>query len=352
MRSYIFIICMLFFGMVYADNSVQGIIINQNGVPIPDAQITIGNWYIDNRSTPMTTVSSQYGTFFINNLKKGMQSIQISCPGFMEYEDTIVIDQGSNREKFVLIRDFSETMSSETIVRFSGRVVSTETGQPLSNASITVGSKHVFTNKYGRFTVQLYKGSSMCIVSAKGYHTLTEKVILNRSRKGHEFRLLKKHEYVEIKGTVVEYGSGLKVGSAKVKLLNRLGISKSDGTYNISNVKTGSYNIQVFHNDYKPYNKRITLHPGRNIHDIILQLENCLGTVTGTVLEYATGNPVVGAKVFIGNSITATNSAGEYTLDNIQLGKHKIIVLKNQKCIYNKVMHCNGKIQVYDILIK
>ncbi|MFS0766942.1 carboxypeptidase regulatory-like domain-containing protein [Peribacillus phoenicis] len=139
-----------------------------------------------------------------------------------------------------------------------------------------------------------------------------------------------------VSGTVTDL-NGTPIANATVRLLNGnetvlgTGITSEDGTYTISGLPPFTLNIIVTASGFSTFIAAITLSPGEVQTGIDFSLAANPGSLTGTVTEVTTGNPLAGASVVVRNTsgiIVAssyTNTDGSYTIQNLAPGQYSTV---------------------------
>ena len=139
----------------------------------------------------------------------------------------------------------------------------------------------------------------------------------------------------EIVGTVTDAGSGQPINGATVMLMDdaydvETTTTAADGTYTYEDVEPGQYVLAAEADGFEQSaNTSVTVADGETVTaDFALTPEGGSepedGTVTGTVTDEATGDPIDGAEVDKDGRTTTTGPQGDYTFDDVEPGTYTV----------------------------
>ncbi len=129
-----------------------------------------------------------------------------------------------------------------------------------------------------------------------------------------------------VSGTVIDSNTANPIVGAIVNILDSEVKTEVDGTYTLNNIPYAE-NLSLTIQDprYETYNHTFTLKQERHI--INAELISLIGTVSGTVTDADTGNPIPGAVVRLMDKEVKTEADGIFTLyDNSYVGDHILTV--------------------------
>ena len=130
--------------------------------PLDDVRVTIAGTYFS------TTTDSQ-GNYTITHIPPDTYDIIASKVGYQTYIESDVVIEAD------VILELNFNLEPATTVSITGRVIASDTNQPVENASVTISGyadfPAVYTNSLGNFTVpSVYSGQSYYItITATGY---------------------------------------------------------------------------------------------------------------------------------------------------------------------------------------
>ncbi|MBI3696727.1 MAG: carboxypeptidase-like regulatory domain-containing protein [Acidobacteria bacterium] len=133
-----------------------------------------------------------------------------------------------------------------------------------------------------------------------------------------------------VAGVVRNAGNGQPISGATISVANTslTTSSKSDGTYTLNNVPSGSQTLNASSSGFVSAQVSVSVVAGQTLtQDISLSPATTgLGAVTGTVRNASNGQPISGATIAVaGTSLTTTSgSDGAYTLNNVPAGSRTL----------------------------
>ncbi len=237
---------------------------------------------------------------------------------------------------------FSGTASAQ-FGSISGRVTDEVTGYPIAGAAITVSGIYCvwYTDTTGHYLCDsIPPGSYQVNASKEGYvpETYPDSVIVvaGENTPNIDFALTPTGEYGSISGRVTDEETGLPIIMAH---LTAIGVdnwcygeawSDTGGYYSISNLCPGTYQVNAYAQGYVPetYPESVIVIAGENIPDIDFALTPTgePGSISGTVRDANTGEPIPGAYVWaygeFGHGVARTDSLGQYTIFDLSAGDY------------------------------
>jgi len=219
-----------------------------------------------------------------------------------------------------------------------GTITDVSTGGPLSGVLITVTGASTWTAttiENGSYKINDVTPGSVTISAAKtGYYSVTGTGIIPLGGTLTFSPSLSTAPPATttsgIKGKVTDSNSGLPIQGALVTIspapIGMVSLAtNSSGMVAQNNIEPGTYTISIDAANYTGQIYTATIVAG-NVTDfgtISLSPRPLSTTITGKVMDLSTGQPIVGADVFIVGTTTTvkTDSSGAYTIANItQLG--------------------------------
>lgn len=144
-----------------------------------------------------------------------------------------------------------------------------------------------------------------------------------------------------ISGTITDSVTGLPIAGAKVTAggCGRQATTGDDGTYTIANLAPGSYTVRAMkcHAYYaKSYPTPVRVEQGQAVTGIDIALKPMgggggSGSISGTVIDAVTSEPIVGAKVTAGGCgrQAVTGDDGTYTIAGLADGSYTVKAMKS-----------------------
>ncbi|MED4278752.1 carboxypeptidase regulatory-like domain-containing protein, partial [Priestia megaterium] len=135
--------------------------------------------------------------------------------------------------------------------------------------------------------------------------------------------------------------NGSPLSNATVRIIDEnetllgTGISSLDGIYTVGGLPPGTYGIVVTDTNFSTVTSGLTLAPGDIRTGVNFILVANSGTLTGTVTNLSTGNPISGVTVTIRNILglvvgtTFTNVDGRYTIQTLAPGEYNVSFFEN-----------------------
>ncbi|MGV8123522.1 MAG: carboxypeptidase regulatory-like domain-containing protein [Candidatus Xenobiia bacterium LiM19] len=212
-----------------------------------------------------------------------------------------------------------------------GFVTDTDSGAPLENVNVAVGSTSALTDGSGYFELDGIKAGTRTIIASKtGYAAYTGSVVVHADAAATcSFSMTANTPTGTVSGTVTDSGTGKPVGDATVSIEATETDTGSDGRYRLAGIETGSRTIKIIKTGYQTYTAQVTVAAGANSCNAAIAPVSTSGSIEGKVTDAATGKPLQGAEVKGGSSAGTTDESGVYTLAGIQAGDCAVTVSKD-----------------------
>lgn len=222
----------------------------------------------------------------------------------------------------------------------SGTVTDADSGAPIAGAFVRAQVSGVrgwnidFTGVDGAYTIDdLEPGTYDVTVSRFGYALASETVdVVDGVTTTADFSLVPP-AYGGITGTVTDSGTGDPLDGAWVVVTagwfhTRFDRTDEDGTYTLENVLTGDQVVRVWKWGYFSASADVDVVAGEtSVADVALDTLT-FGTLTGTVTDATTAEPIEGAWVRVGWRFGVTDADGSYTLEDVVTGDRNVRVSK------------------------
>jgi uncharacterized surface anchored protein len=143
-----------------------------------------------------------------------------------------------------------------------------------------------------------------------------------------------------ISGTVTDSATGLPIEGVKVAAGccgGRYAYTNADGQYTIAELAAGDYQVKATKEGYvmKMYPERVHVEEGQAVTGIdfaLAALAGGSGSISGTVYDKTTNEPIEGVKVIAGHChggrYAYTNADGQYTITGLADGSYTVKAMK------------------------
>ena len=293
--------------------SVKGTVTDKDtGSPVGDALVSIG-------STEVRTGSDGY--FDLNGIPAGTQQIHAQKTGYENYSASLEVKAGKT-----VFNDIAMTPEPTTgTVR--GAVSNKDTGSPVENALVSIGSTETYTDSGGTYQLTgIPSGTQTVLASHSGFENYSGSVeAVAGETVFHDFSMTPKPTTGTVMGRVTDKDTGSGLEDAVVSVSSEKTQSDSRGDYEITGVKAGTRMVISLKTGFKNYFSSTEVKAGEIVFDDIAMMpEPTTGSVKGIVTDKDTGSPVGDARVSIGSIKTMSDANGQYELGGIGEGSHEI----------------------------
>jgi Carboxypeptidase regulatory-like domain/IPT/TIG domain len=281
--------------------------------------------------TPSCTATSTdtSGTYTLANLAAGTYQVTVAKTGYATQTIPVTVTSGSAAKQ-----DFSMTPATGSI---SGTVSDSVTSNPISGASVSCTGTPICTGtttaSNGTYTLSnLASGTYSVQVTASGYGNGSASVSVTSGANSPQGFSLTPNPG-SITGTVTDSVTGTPISGANITC----SVSPSctgtttagDGTYKLSSLNEGTYQVTAAATNYGSSTIGVTVGPGGTPTQNFALTPNS-GSISGTVSDSVTHNPIFGASVSCSGppscTPTTTDSGGTYLLNNLTEGSYQVMV--------------------------
>ena len=233
-----------------------------------------------------------------------------------------------------------ETSTPTTGSTVSGTVTDSATNNPISGASVSIGSLSDTTSSSGSYTIpNVPVGSDSISVSYVGYNTATQPVTVTAGQTSTI--------NIQLTPVPVTSGSGTVFGTIHDSVTNvgiqgitisistdppRAFTTGAGGIFIIPNIPAGTYTISAAGTDYNENTTSVTVVSSQTIisrFTLTPMTVTTTSSISGTITD-SVGNTISGAVVIISTDPemnTVTNNAGVFTFSNVPAGTYEITVI-------------------------
>lgn len=313
----------LHFSLESLTGGISGTILHMDTEePLENASVavTIGSYTI-------VYYSGVDGSYNVPNVPPGTYAITVSLTGFNTtvVEDIVVVSG--------VITDGIDVLLAEKLPSISGRVVHSDTEEPLEGANISITVEDytitVKSNANGSYRLwDIPPGSYTITISLTGFNTTILEDVVVLSGVTTEIADVLLTEKETILSGVVKAGTVLLVG-ANVSLVGTslYGLSSVDGEYEIRNIPVGTYTVVASLLGYDNATiLNVQIDRGSEIRLNINLTGKLGGMLYGVVVDESTGNSLAGVRVtLLPQRETITNIYGEFQFTGLESGDYTLM---------------------------
>jgi hypothetical protein len=313
------------FALVPNQGSIGGTVTNSvTTLPISGASITCTG-----TPTCSGTTTAANGTYALSSLTEGIYQVTASAPGYATSTTPVSVTAGAT----VTGANFALIPATGSI---TGRVTDKVTSANIAGASVTCTGtptcSGTTTATDGTYTLSnLAAGTYTVQVVASGYGTQSASVPVTAGLATQNFNLVPNPG--SITGTVTDSVTGVPISGASVTCTGTLTCTPtatgSDGTYTLSNLTEGTYQVTFAANEYGSQSPNVNVGPGGTATESPVLVPNS-GSISGTVSDSVSGNPIPGASVSCTGTPACTGmttgSDGSYLLSPLNEGNYSVTV--------------------------
>ena len=275
-------------------------------------------------STPNgSTVTDDSGSYSIAGVTAGNVTISASASGYVVYTGTVTVTAGANTEDDLSLTSLANTGT------VTGVATDANTGSSLAGVNVTFSGGSATADDSGNFTLSnVPAGNQSLLASLSGYSDQSfSVVVIAQQSVTQNVSLTAVPTTGSIVGVVTDNTSGSPVGNATVSYNGGAVSTSGDGSYSLSNIPAGSVALTVAADGYQNSAANVSVVAGQTAtNNFALTLTPITGSVSGHVIDSASGNPLAGATVAYAGGSTTTDSTGSYSLANLTPGTQTLTV--------------------------
>jgi hypothetical protein len=285
------------------------------GGTITDAstKLPIGGAAVSYAGGSVTTGAN--GIYSFGNVTEGSYTVSATAAGYASQSLTVSVGPGAAVTQNLALQPNPGVIS--------GTVTDAVTNQIIFGAQVSSGSSATTTNSAGQYTLTgIPEGSAVVQASAAGYATLSQTVSVGPGA-SVTLNLAVQPNPGSITGTVTDGATGQPVSGAGVSDGGASTSTAASGLYTLAGVTEGSYTLTVTAAGYAAQTATVSVNPGAATTQNISLSPNP-GSITGTISDARTAQPILGASVSDGATMTSTNAAGQYSFTGLAEGSYTI----------------------------
>lgn len=262
-----------------------------------------------------SSLTGTTGGYALTNLTAGSYQVSVTAGGFQPQQQTIVISRGATTGA-----NFALTPLPGSI---SGTVSDSVTSQALSGAAVSAAGLSTTTDISGSYSLGgVAEGSYSLAISLPNYTSQTLTVTVGPGASvSRNVALIPMPGTVA--GTVTDSVTGQPLTTVAVAVAGRQLNTDATGAFSFGGLQEGSYSVSFTKSGYSSQTLNTSVAPNGNtiLNSSLVPLP---ATLTGTVTDSVTNQPVSGAAISYSGGSTVTSGSGAYTITGVQEGSYQI----------------------------
>jgi len=209
-------------------------------------------------------------------------------------------------------------------------VTDKDTGGPVENAFVSIGSIETMTDANGQYELGgIGEGNQEIDAQKAGYQNYRSTVNVTAGLTTfHDIPMVPEPTTGTVEGIATDQTTGSALEGVRVLIGSTEVTTESDGHYRLTGIDAGERNIIAEKSGYNHYSETVIVEAGNvTLHDIHMVPEPKHGAVQGHVTNASTGDPIRGITISItGTSTkTQTDKNGFYLITGVLAGTNKIV---------------------------
>lgn len=298
----------------------------QTGLPLSGVTVELRN-----QSNVLISTTNAEGNYSFTQLSAGTYNLNFVASSFITATRTTTITAGQTQVLNVTLQPQPGSVT--------GTVLSQD-GTPLNGATIKLIDQFntvittVTTNAQGQYTISsVTPGQYSITVSASNFQSQSRGVTINSGQ-----TTVSNFTLIPSPGTVtgtITGSAGTPIEVAVIEVLDSGSnviastTSNAQGQYTINQLAPGTFRLRATAQNFQTSLLGFTIQAGQTTNQNIV-LQPSPGTLTGTLTDAQTGNPLIGASVNVVNQANVTiataitNAQGQYTIANLAPGTYTV----------------------------
>lgn len=318
-------------------------VVNVDGGPIPDARVLLQI----QRHPGFVGHTDENGQVIFEHLRPGRAALHVDAFGYEPYREQIEIVDGETLELTVELQLIGDPLEEGSV---SGVVLDAESGEPLPQ--VMVGIRRIerphfhterFTDENGEFAINRAPvGEYVVHVMAREYEIYEEQFTVEAGENTEltiELVTMPEPTFGNVAGTVIDTKTNEPIVNARVHLYRRghipgrpmprmhVAITNENGEYLFEDVMVQTYHLWAGARGYER-SEPVEVEVVENETVIVdfalnpVDMDIPYGTVTGTVTDAESGEPIADAMVRVlraripGGAFATTDENGVYTIES------------------------------------
>ena len=294
------------FSLAPLPGSVGGVVTDAaTGLPVAGVTVSYSGGQVVTDST---------GAYTSTPLAEGTYGLDASAPGYAGQSLTAIVGPGQ-----AATLNFS--LAPAGVGTVGGQVTDSVTGSPVAGVTVSYLGGTTTTDSQGMYSlISLPDGNTTVTAARSGYTAQSATVVITTgSTTTQDFSLAPLPG--SIAGVVTDSVTGRAISGTAVSYSGGATITDAGGAYSLASVPEGSYTVGAAAAGYSPQSKSVSVGAGANVSQGFA-LTPLPGSVSGTVVDVATGTPLSGAGVSYSGGATTTDSLGRYSFSTVVEGAY------------------------------
>jgi thermitase len=201
-----------------------------------------------------TAVTDSSGRYTISNLAAGSYTLTASAPGYAPAQSNVGVTAGATATANIALA------STVTTGIITGRVTDSATGNGITGASVTDGTRTAITDGTGGYTLSnVPQGTCTLTTSAGGYSPASKLISVTAGTTTAANFALTAVATGAITGKVTDASTGASIRAATVTIGNLTTPTDAAGNYQFTNIQVGSYILNASAPGYSSAAQTVTV---------------------------------------------------------------------------------------------
>ena len=317
----------------YSTGFIAGTITDSTGKPVADASVTVSGAWSGSAAT------GPDGSYSFSYVIPGDVTITAAKTGYLPVTGSGTVFA---RTKLSFSPRLNTAATQGTTGTIVGRIVDDYWGVPIGHLGGEKGVQVAVSGRTpldvepeggGYFTIaDLQPGTYQVVVGMNGFKTRTFRAVVMPGVTTDLGTIILEMTILEmaLTGRVIDATTGVPIPGAEVTITEKNFTGRSDfaGTYAITDIPTGvEYTVKVFADGYVGKTYRISSSPWTQTMDFALAPRETNGSLTGTVIDAATSQPIAGVTLtLVADPVisSTTDSNGVFSFAAVPKGVQQV----------------------------
>ncbi len=286
--------------------TISGLVVDTaTGAPLAGVQVSVAG---------RRALSDGAGRFRFEQVAAGRVVAAAEHPGYQPAAAELELEATA-------VAETTLALSRITWGTVEGSVVDAVTGEPLTGARVNAAGRRQIADEQGRFRFERVPAGELRVVAGKAVYRPGEVAVDLAATATVEAHLrLQPITRGEISGQVVDALSGEPVADARVSAGGVAMTTDSLGRFVLEEVSAGRVAVTVTNPGYRPGAVVVELPAAERVETTVVVEPILTGTVTGSVIDRTTRQPVAGVRVGAAGSFAETDGSGRFVFEQVDAG--------------------------------